>query len=173
MRVVTQFTGLPGVPVSQLQGTSIQDTTVMTGWFLASLGFSAVSALNYNKNKAVRHGQAHHMALALNTCTDACLQCLPAPIPCQTCEMMGFVNCEPPPPLSPCDLNPCLNGATCSNVLDKAVCSCTDSWTGEYCEGKSEILCLLICCTVSAFLPVFICRTKAMFIEGLSQWGCV
>ena len=37
-------------------------------------------------------------------------------------------------PSNPCDPNPCLNGGTCSPVLDSFACSCIGGYTGELCE---------------------------------------
>ena len=37
-----------------------------------------------------------------------------------------------------CDPNPCLNGGTCSPVLDSFVCSCVGGYTGDFCEIATE-----------------------------------
>ena len=35
-----------------------------------------------------------------------------------------------------CMSNPCKNGATCSDGVNKYTCTCVDGYTGDMCEGE-------------------------------------
>ena len=39
-----------------------------------------------------------------------------------------------------CDPNPCLNGATCGDVVDDYICRCVAGWEGKNCEIGTELL---------------------------------
>ena len=42
--------------------------------------------------------------------------------------------------INECSSNPCLNLATCNNLVDYYNCSCADGWTGEICDtGKGNL----------------------------------
>ena len=37
------------------------------------------------------------------------------------------------------DMNPCKNGATCTDGIFEAICNCTGGWSGPTCEGKDKM----------------------------------